>query len=75
MKTSNHSVAVATLKNTPQSLNMKSLQHKRYIIRKYVMAKSAQEAMRVEKNVKADEVFVDTDYVPEQKEVGFKNGK
>lgn len=48
---------------------------KRYIIRKYVMAKSAQEAMRIENKIKADEVFVDTDYIPEQKEVGFKNGK
>lgn len=39
---------------------------KRYIIRKYIMAKSASDALKKERKFKADECWVDEDYLKEQ---------
>lgn len=39
---------------------------KRFVVRKYVMAKSAQEALRKERALKPDEVFVDDTWIKEQ---------
>ncbi len=46
---------------------------KRYIIRKYVMAKDASDAIKVEKKQGVDDVFVDDDWMAEntKKELGF----
>lgn len=38
------------------------MKEKRYIVRKYVMAKSCQEALRKEKKVKPDDCWVDEDW-------------
>ena len=53
---------------------------KQCIIRKYVMARSAAEALRIERNFKADYCWLDEDWKKNQKEVvgemGFKtNGE
>lgn len=46
---------------------------KRYIVRKFVIAKNAKDAMRLEKKCEVDDVFVDDDWSPEEElEVGFK---
>ena len=39
---------------------------KRFIVRKYIMARSAQEALRKELKVKADEVWIDPDWMKEK---------
>lgn len=38
------------------------LPNKRYIVRKYIMARSAQEALRIERRSKPDDVYVDDDW-------------
>jgi len=40
-------------------MNKKPTQLKRYIVRKYIMAKSAQEALRRERVIRPDDVYVD----------------
>lgn len=35
---------------------------KRFIVRKYVMAKTAQEALRIERKFRPDDVWVDEDW-------------
>ena len=54
---------------------------KRYIVRKYVMAKSAQEAMRLEKKFKVDDVWLDDKWLEAQtrtadavSDMGFTHG-
>lgn len=49
---------------------------KRYIVRKYIMAKSAKDALRIEKKTKPDDVWVDEDWKKEnpnqlQSAIGF----
>ena len=41
------------------------MKEKQYIVRKYIMAKSASEAIKKEKNMGVDEVFVDEDWMEE----------
>jgi hypothetical protein len=43
----------------------RAVRPKRFIIKKYVMARSAQEALRKEKRVKPDDVWVDEDWKKE----------
>jgi hypothetical protein len=49
---------------------------KQYVIRKYILARSAAKALRIEHNFKADECWLDDDWKKNQKEVvaemGFK---
>lgn len=47
---------------------------RRFVVRKYIMATSAQDALRKEKNVRPDDVWVDAEWTPEEeiKSVGFK---
>lgn len=44
---------------------------KQYIIRKYIMAKSAKEALRKEKSTPAHEVYLDDKWVSEATVRGF----
>lgn len=44
---------------------------KRFILRKFVIASSIKQALKIESLQKADEVFLDMEYFPE-KEIGFK---
>lgn len=49
---------------------------KQFIVRKYIMAKNAKEALRIERKIAADEVWVDEKWMEaqtESKEMGFKN--
>lgn len=48
-----------------------------YIIRKFVMAKSAKEALKKEKDEPIAEVYINPDYKgeDESKEIGFKDKK
>lgn len=50
----------------------------RYIIRKYVMARSAAEAIRLDKITKPADVWIDDDYKKDNKElasaIGFDDG-
>jgi hypothetical protein len=48
---------------------------KRYIIRKYILAKSAKDALRKEKNIPADECWVDENYHKEEIIRGFEKRK
>ena len=51
---------------------------KRFIVRKYIMAKSAKEAMKLDKSSMIDEVFVDSDWLIEhdkKDDMGFKKKK
>jgi len=52
---------------------------KQFIVRKYVLALSASQAIRLEKKTPVDDVFIDDDWKKNQKEntseVGFKNKK
>jgi hypothetical protein len=56
-------------------------QNKRYIVRKYVMANSAMEAIRNEKKFRVDEVWIDEDWKKNQEfnppptTLGFKARK
>lgn len=43
----------------------KRIPQKRFIVRKYIMAKSAQEALRKEKVTRPDDVWVDEDWKKE----------
>lgn len=47
---------------------------KRYIVRKFVMAKNAKQAMRLEKAQEVDDVFLDENWMEanELPDVGFK---
>lgn len=45
---------------------------KRYVIRKYVMAKSVKEALKLEKTKEPDEVWVDKDQPDEAQAIGFE---
>jgi len=49
---------------------------KQYVIRKYILARSAAEALRIEYKFKADDCWLDDDWKKNQKEVvgeiGFK---
>jgi len=46
---------------------------KRYIVRKYIVAKSAQEALRKEKHQVADECWVDEKWMEEDIKAGFQS--
>lgn len=49
---------------------------KQYIIRKYVKAENVAQALRLEKNIKADEAWIDTDWKQDKDiSVGFKHVK
>lgn len=43
-------------------MNKNQPQEKRYVIKKYIMAKSAREALRKEKKVLPDDCWVDEDW-------------
>lgn len=51
--------------------------NKQYIVRKYVLARSAAEALKIEHKFKADDVWLDDEWKKNQKEVagemGFKS--
>lgn len=50
------------------------MKEKRYIIRKYVIAKSIADALKKEKKALVEECFVDNDWLKENKvEIGFKS--
>jgi hypothetical protein len=53
----------------------KSNPQKRFIVRKYVMARSAQEALRLEKRRAADDVFIDEQWSKDQQFEGDKKKK
>lgn len=42
---------------------VRKVEKKRYIVRKYIMAKSADEAMRKERKVKPDDIYVDDSWI------------
>lgn len=48
-------------------------EQKRYIIRKYVMATSAQDAIKKEKKLQVDDIWVDQDYeqLKDKAKIGF----
>ena len=50
------------------------MQEKQYVVRKYIMAKNAKDALKKEKDVRADEVWLDEDWKRENlsKVIGFK---
>lgn len=48
---------------------------KQYIIRKYIKANSAQEALRKEKKQPADECWIDEKWMEQKTIEGFKNKK
>lgn len=48
---------------------------KRFIIRKYIIAESAKEALEKEKKIDADECIIDSDWVSENKNFGFSDKK
>jgi len=41
---------------------------KQFIIRKYIMAKSAAEALRIEKNIPADDCWISEEWMKEHKD-------
>ncbi|TXG76600.1 hypothetical protein E6Q11_04335 [Candidatus Dojkabacteria bacterium] len=50
---------------------------KRYVIRKYIFAKSAQQALKREKHIKADDVWIDDEWKRDKafegsSDIGFK---
>jgi len=50
---------------------------KRFVIKKYIMAKSAQQALKIERRTKPDDVWVDEDWKKEnpntlQSAIGFE---
>ena len=45
---------------------------KQYIIRKYVMAKDVKEALRKEKQVPADEAWIDPEWQKSNPDIGYK---
>lgn len=46
---------------------------KQYIVRKYVKAENVAQSLRLEKNIKADEAWIDTDWKADKDiSVGFK---
>lgn len=45
---------------------------KRFIIRKYIMASSAQDAVRKDRVWKVDEVFIDDQWIKDNKDFGYK---
>ncbi len=47
-------------------------QPKRFIIRKYVMATSAREALKKDKTAPVDDVWIDDKWIEENKGMGFK---
>jgi len=47
---------------------------KQYIVRKYVMATSPTDALRKEKHCRAEEVWVDENWLKENPEIGQKIG-
>lgn len=47
------------MKNSPKN------QNKRFIVRKYIMAKSASEALKLERRHRPDDVWVDEDWKKE----------
>jgi hypothetical protein len=52
---------------------MPTPKEKRYIVRKYIMAKSAAEAMKKDRTAWVDDVWVDEEWLDEQtKQIGFK---
>lgn len=56
------------------------MKDKRYIVRKYIMAKSASEALRKEKKVRPDDVYIDGDWQKDNNEhlvsaIGFTVNK
>ena len=58
----------------------KNTEIKRFIVRKYVMARSAQEALRKERKLKPDDCWVDDEYKKEggksfESCIGFDNGE
>ncbi|MDD5006535.1 MAG: hypothetical protein PHS34_07595 [Candidatus Omnitrophica bacterium] len=46
---------------------------KQYIVRKYIMAKSAKDAIAKDKKTDVDDVWVDVDW--EEEQVGFKKNE
>lgn len=53
---------------------------KRYIVRKYIMAVSIQEALILDKQTKPEEVWIDPEWLKMQdnravKDIGFKSNK
>lgn len=56
------------------------MKDKRYIVRKYIMAKSASEALRKEKKVRPDDCWVDEDWKKDNQQqlvsaIGFSVNK
>lgn len=43
---------------------------KRFIVRKYIMAKSAREALKKELTIRADEVWIDPDWIKDNEIIG-----
>lgn len=61
-------------------MKKEKVSEKRFIVRKYIMAKSASEALRKERKVKADDCWVDDKWIadnPNQLEsaIGFETQK
>ena len=53
---------------------MKKPEQKRYIVRKYVMATSAHQALKMERKMRPDDVYVDDDWKKENKELSSAIG-
>lgn len=50
----------------------KKTQEKRFVVRKYILAKTVEEALKKEKKFPADDVFVDSDWIKENpNKLGF----
>jgi len=50
-------------------MKKKPIKPKRYIVKKYIMARSAHEALRKERRVRPDDVWVDEDWKKENPNV------
>jgi hypothetical protein len=44
---------------------------KQYIIRKYVMAENVRDALKKEKDIKADEAWIDPEWQKQYPEIGY----
>lgn len=51
------------------------MKEKRFIVRKYIMAKTASEALKKDKVTLADEVWIDSDWLSKQEEFQSKTVK
>lgn len=57
------------------SLKKKEKSLKRFIVRKYIIAESALEAIKLSRGTVPDDVFIDNDWIQDNKSFGFEKEK